>query len=306
MVATKRIEVLPSFQLETLPEPTPGHPFPVRIARFLFATVGRLFPAAAGRLAYRFFTQPRVRAVHRSSDEVLESARLFEILYGKKILKAYEWGSGERTVMLVHSWESRGTALRSFVPGLVASGYRVVAFDGPAHGNSDGRSTNLPDFAGAVRAVINHLGRVHGIITHSFGGATTVFTLTQLQPSTEVEKLVLIGVPSNTEAVFKDALELMNVPPNARRHFKKIIAEKFGHLPFHLADVEHTLGQAKVQDVLLVHDKFDEAVAFESAERVHERFEHVNLLVTQGLGHYKLMKHPAVVQRVVDFVAAPD
>ena len=119
MISTKRIDVLPSFQVETLPAEKPPQPLPVRMVRFAFGTLGRAFPVTAGKVAYRLFTRPRVRAVHRSSDAVLESARLSEILYGRQILKIYEWGSGERTVLLVHGWESRGTAMRSFVPGLV-------------------------------------------------------------------------------------------------------------------------------------------------------------------------------------------
>lgn len=306
MTAEKRIEILPGFQVETLPQPQPGYPFPIRLARFGFATLGRIFPKTAGELAYKLFTKPRIRAVHKTTDEVLESARLFEILYGKQILKAYEWGRGEKTVILAHGWESRGTALRSFVPGLVAAGFRVVAFDGPAHGNSEGKRTNLIHFAGAIRAVVNHLGDVHGIICHSFGGASSVFFMTQLEPNFAMKKLVLIGVPSNMEKVFRNAFDLMNLPPKAEEAFRKIISEKLGIIPFQMADSEQTLGKAKVEDVLVVHDKFDDAVPFEAAERVFENFDNVNLLVTQGLGHFKLMKDPRVIQKVVDFVAAPD
>lgn len=302
MVAIKKREVLPGFQIETLPKEKPALPFVLKLGRLGFSTLGRIFPKAAGKLAYHLFTRPRLRAVHKSSDELLESARIFEVLYGKQILKAYEWGSGERTVLLVHGWESRGTALRSFVPGLVAEGYRVVAFDGPAHGNSDGKWTNLVHFAGAIRAVMNQAGEVHGIISHSFGGACSVFLLSQLEPEWAMKKLVLVGVPANMEFVFKNAFELMQLPPAAEQAFRSIISQKLGNLPFHIADLEYGLGKAKIEDVLVVHDKFDESVPFESAERIFERGENVSMLVTQGLGHFKLMKNPKVVERVVDFV----
>ncbi len=306
MEETKFIEVLPHFQLETLPEAKPVYPMQVRIVRFMFNTLGRLFPKKAGKAAYKLFTQPRIRAVHRQSDEVLESARLFEILYGKVILKAYEWGRGERTVLLVHGWESRGTALRGFVPGLVAAGYRVVAFDGPAHGNSGGKRTNFVEFAGAVRAVIHQLGGVDSIITHSFGGATTVFALTHLETSLELERLVLIGVPSNTQEVVNEALDFMNVPKAARPYFRKILKHKANNVSFELVNVEENLGKAKVGSILVVHDKFDKSVPFESAERIVERWDKVNLIVTQGMGHFKVVKNPKVVEMVVDFVKSEE
>ncbi|MEO1263365.1 MAG: alpha/beta hydrolase [Bacteroidota bacterium] len=302
MEETKFIEVLPHFQLETLPEPKPAYPPKVRLVRFAFDTLGRIFPKKAGAVAYQLFTQPRFRARHKRSDEIMESARLFEILYGKVILKAYEWGSGEKTALLVHGWESRGTALRSFVPGLIKAGYRVVAFDGPAHGNSGGKQTNFVEFAGAVRAVINQLGGVDSIITHSFGGATTVFALTHLDNSIELEKLVLIGVPSNTEVVVKEAMDFMNVPAAAVKYFKKELRKKANNISFELVNVEANLGKANVGSILVVHDKYDKSVPFESAERIVERWDKVNLIATQGMGHFKVMKNKRVVEMVIDFV----
>jgi pimeloyl-ACP methyl ester carboxylesterase len=302
MTATKSIEVLPYFQVETLPEKPEKQPVAYTFIRWAFAILGRIFPGQAAKFAYRLFTTPRLRAVHRNSDEVLESARLFEILYGKQILKCYEWGRGEKTVLLVHGWESRGTAMRSFVPGLVGAGFRVVAFDGPAHGNSGGRRTNLPDFAGAVRAVINQVGGVYGIITHSFGGSTSVYALAHLDNSIRVERLVLIAVPASTQKVVAGVMKRMNLPSGAVARFRSMMRAKINGLPFDQTDVLNALAKVKVQDVLVVHDKFDRSVSFESAEAVFERYDHVSLLTTQGWGHYKLMKYPEVVERVVAFV----
>ena len=302
MEETKFIEVLPHFQLETLPEPKPAYPLQVQLVRFAFNTLGRIFPQKAGEIAYNLFTQPRMRAVHRKSDDLIESARMGEMLYGKYVLKTYEWGRGDRTILLVHGWESRGTALRSFVPGLVAAGYRVVALDGPAHGNSGGTHTTFVEFAGAVRAVVNQLGDVDSIITHSFGGATTVFALSHLDKSIALEKLVLIGVPSNTKQVVDKAMAFMNVPPVAKQQFMNILMRKANTRSFNLVNAEENLGNTNVKSILIVHDKFDKSVPFESAERMVERWDQVNMIVTQGMGHYKVMKHPKVVEMVVDFV----
>lgn len=304
MTTLKNIEILPAFQLETLPERKKKYPWYMQLIPAAFASLGRIFPRWAAIAALQLFSKPRVRAVHRVSDELIESARLFEILYGKIILKCYEWGSGSRTILLVHGWESRGTAMRSFVPGLVAAGFRVVALDGPAHGNSGGQYTTLPDFAGAVRAVIKQVGPVYGIITHSFGGATSTFALAHLDNSIEIEKMVLIGVPASTRKVVFDYMELIRLPGRAREYFEQMMRKKVKGLSFEQADVVHALEKVKVEEVLVVHDKFDPAVSFESAEAIFERYDHASLLVTQGYGHYKLMKHPDVIERVVDFVAA--
>lgn len=304
MVASKTIREIPSFQLSTLPEGKKKYPFYLLFVKWSFAVLGRLFPEQAARQAYKLFATPRLRAVHKTSDELLETARIFEVLYGKIMLKCYEWGHGDRTVLLVHGWESRGTAMRSFVPGLLKQGFRVVAFDGPAHGSSGGKMTNLPDFAGAVLAVIRQIGPVHAIIAHSFGGSTSVHTLAHLDNSLTLEKLVLVAVPASTRKVISNFTQLVNLPPPTVAAFHRLIHRKAHGLPFKELDVEHALDRAHVGEILVVHDKHDPLVPFDSAEAIFKHYDHVNLLITNGLGHFQLMKHPKVVDAVVEFVTA--
>lgn len=303
MEMTKFRYEIPNFQLATLPQRHKNeYPFYLIFVKWGFAILGRILPKIAANLAFRIFTTPRQRAVHRRSDKVIDSAKTFDVPYGKIMLKCYEWGSGERSVLLVHGWESRGTALRGFVPGLVAAGYRVIAFDGPAHGDSGGQRTNLPDFAGAVKTVLQEIGRVHGIITHSFGGSTTSFALAELDNSIAVEKLVLIAVPASTRKVVADFAKLVSLPKAAYGAMKAMINQRLNGLHFQDTDLLRSLGKARVAEVLVVHDKFDPSVPFDSAEDIFEKYDHTSLLATQGHGHFLLMKQPEVIHRILNFV----
>ncbi|MBI1227639.1 MAG: alpha/beta fold hydrolase [Bacteroidetes bacterium] len=303
MLMTKFRYEIPNFQLATLPQRHKNeYPFYLVFVKWGFAILGRILPKIAAKLAFRIFTTPRLRAVHRRTDKVIESAKTFDVSYGKITLKGYEWGIGDRIVLLVHGWESRGTALRGFVPGLLAAGFRVVAFDGPAHGDSGGQRTNLPDFAGAVKTVLQKVGPVYGIITHSFGGSTTSFALAELDNSMSVEKMVLIAVPASTRKVVADFAKLINLPKPAFEALKNMINERLNGLRFHDTDLIHSLGKANVEDVLVVHDKFDPSVPFDSAEDIFEKYDKANLLVTQGHGHFLLMKQPEVIRRILNFM----
>lgn len=300
MEKTKKIEYLESGW-EDSPEAPPAYPPVLKLVRLLFGSLGYVFPKLAGRVAYRLFSTPRVRARHRASDPVLESARLFEFLYGKQILKGYEWGAGTRTVLLVHGWESRGTALRSFVPALLERGFRVVAFDGPAHGHSGGKRTNLLHFGGAVRAVLNQVGGAYGVITHSFGGASTVFALSNLDTRLQVEKLVLIGAPSHMGKVLNDATHTLNLPAPAARQFFRYLEKKV-KFPVRLANVSAASGRFRVKQALIVHDKQDAVVPFSEALATFEAWDNARLLACDGYGHYRLMKNPDVVRKVAEFI----
>lgn len=302
VLVEKKVEVLPHFQLQTLPEQPHPKPFGLVMLRLFFRTVGWLAPSLAARLALSIFSRPRIRARHKRSDEIIESAHTFDFAYGNLLLKGYQWGEGKDTVLLVHGWESRGTALRSFVPPLLQAGLRVATFDAPAHGNSQGTSTDLVHFAGAVKTAILHFGGVRHIIAHSFGGATSVFALSYLAPEISIDKLVLIAVPSSTKRVVSEYLRQIGMPHPGRVRFRDMLQNRYHHLTFESVDVEHALAHAKVKKVLVVHDKEDVAVPFDSAERIFDKHPHVDLLVTSGFGHFQLVKQQPVVDRVVKFI----
>ncbi len=306
MVMTSRVEELPVSSGEPAAPAAGEYQMPkgMWLLRAGIWLTGWVFPTAVARLAYRLFATPRYRARHRVSDELLESARIFEVMYGGQLLKAYEWGEGTRTALLVHGWESRGTGLRSFVPGLLEQGWRVVAFDGPAHGDSPGKRTNLVHFAGAVRAVIRHVGGVDAVIAHSFGGASTVFALAHSRPPIEVGRLVLIGAPASTLNVVRGVMDQFSVPRPARRKFIELMQGKLKGIPLEEVELANLAPKVRISEVLIVHDREDPVVPFSSAQTIHQSFEKARLLVPRGLGHYRLMKHPAVIERVVHFVTA--
>jgi pimeloyl-ACP methyl ester carboxylesterase len=302
MTFEKTVEILESNSIDSISPKEVKYPPALFLIQFFFQTVGRVFPRIGGKLAYYFFTKPRLKAKHRRSDHILESAKVFEFLYGKDILKAYEWGSGDKIILLVHGWESRGTSLRSFVPPLLKKGYRVVAFDGPAHGDSGGKRTNLPHFAGAVKAIINQIGEVYGIIAHSFGGPSVTYAMSVLDETIKVNKLVFVAVPSQIQWPIQKAVNTMKIPNKATEVFKSILQEKLEGRPLKISDIALRFKETKANEVLVVHDEFDPVVTFESAEHIFENWDNASLFVTKGLGHYRIMKHPDVIQRILQFI----
>src|ERR687889_951115 len=107
--------------------------------RLFFAVLGRLSPVLAGRLAARLFARPRHHARPDRERELIARGTRVALPDG---LHATAWGAGP-TVLLVHGWEGRGAQLGAFVDPLVAAGFRVVALDNPAHGESNGSRSDL-------------------------------------------------------------------------------------------------------------------------------------------------------------------
>lgn len=293
-------EILQSDYPKYQPQPQ-STPFWLRAIQLGFQTLGRLFPKRAGDVLFDKFRTPRLRARHKRSDKVLEQARGFQIQYDGRRLKGYEWGEGDRTVLLIHGWESRGTALRSFVPSLVANGFRVVAMDGPAHGDSDGKQTDLPDFGGAIVAMLRHFGKVEALICHSFGGASACYALAELANDIQIETLVCVGTPYSVEVPFENVTRIFRVPPLVAARFRQNLSELVQR-DISEFRIEKFRPRLPFKRVLIVHDRQDSEVPFSSGERIVAGWDIATLLVTDGYGHFVVMKNPDVIRRVTDFV----
>ena len=146
--------------------------------RLFFAVLGRLSPALAGRVAAKLFARPRRHVRPDRERELIARGSRVPLPGG---LHATSWGAGP-TVLLVHGWEGRGAQLGAFVDPLVAAGFRVVALDGPAHGDSSGRTTTGPEFARAMVATRDAVGPLAAVVGHSFGGFTSLLAVSRGLP----------------------------------------------------------------------------------------------------------------------------
>jgi pimeloyl-ACP methyl ester carboxylesterase len=277
------------------------NPMQLRLARVGFQILGRLMPNQTARLAYQLFSTPRLRAKHRQSDEIIDSARVIDFDFNHQIVKLYEWGSGDRVVLLAHGWESRGTALRDSVPSLVEAGFKVVAFDAIAHGDSTGKRNNLSTNGSTIEAIITHYGGIYGAICHSFGCSSLIYALQFINPRLSVERVVFIAVPPATKVIMSNFLKMMNIPSAVKKAYYEWMEKKTG-FPLHKIDVATARHEVRVGKLLLFHDRYDEVTSLEAAERVVERWDNAELRVTEGFGHFKLAKNRAVLQQMVDFI----
>ncbi|NIP80023.1 MAG: alpha/beta fold hydrolase, partial [Gemmatimonadetes bacterium] len=134
------------------------------------ASLRILAAAAPGRadrlLARRFLTPRRRRTLPPDIPGVPAEREL--VRHERESLAVWHWGAGP-DVLLAHGWESSAATWAALVPRLVAAGYRVTAFDMPAHGISTGRRTSVLGMAAAIRTVADTLGPLAAVIGHSAG-----------------------------------------------------------------------------------------------------------------------------------------
>jgi pimeloyl-ACP methyl ester carboxylesterase len=265
------------------------------LLRVFYAVLSRVSPGTAGRSALRLFCTPRKH--RRPSWEAQVADAGTRVRVGPQ-LAGRSFGSGP-VVVLVHGWEGRGTQLGRFVEPLVRAGFRVVALDLPAHGESAGTRTDLIECTEVLRKVGRDVGPIAGIIAHSFGGAITTLAL---ERGLDARAVVLIASPSSIHDVLRRFEELIALSAAGSRAFRAAIERK---TRVKVADVEIFERVAHLRvPALIVHDRGDPEVPFHDAERLAARWPGSTLIATEHLGHRRILKDDDVIARSVAFVSA--
>lgn len=261
----------------------------------------RWAPAVAARLAYRQLATPPRAPLGKWPQPIRAQTRARRLPCGAGELAVYEWGPQGPTVLLVHGWGSIARHLGRMVPPLVGAGFRVVAFDAPAHGCSSGRATDMVEFAGAVAAVARHAGPLHAVVGHSFGAAMAMFAARDW--GIAASRLVLISSFDHCNWFVEMFARHIGLTPDVLQRVRELFVRRYGgRLDWGRMSVLEMARQAGLP-ALLVHDETDEEIPFEHALSLAAVMPATQLKATRGLGHHRVARNPEVIRRVVDFLA---
>jgi pimeloyl-ACP methyl ester carboxylesterase len=273
---------------------TNGRSFTTQILRAGFGLINH-FPSVAGRASEALFFTPSRQAPSRSAREFLATGRLDHVRGSGERLAVWSWGEGP-TVILVHGWGGRGSQLAAFVPPLVASGFRVVAFDAPGHGASSGSRSSAVEFARGLEAVAARLTPVRAIIAHSLGSTATALAL---RKGLEVDCVVLVGPPADPVRWIDEFAREFRVGPAAIVAMRAS-SERRLNVSWSALALE-ALVPPRVTPLLVIHDREDREVPFPEGVAVSEAWGG-SLVATSGLGHRRILRDPGVVRSAVSFI----
>jgi esterase/lipase len=240
----------------------------------------------------RFKETDKQRAIRIQAEEIPLSTR------GKKVM-AYKWGSGDNKVLLAHGWSGRASQFWKFIEQLSKSDFTVYALDCPAHGQSEGRSTDLIEYAEAIVQLQQLAGGVH-FVGHSFGGIAGVFSITL---GAKFKSYTSIGSPTFAQFVLEEFCNRIKVSSVVGESLAKKIKKRYGK-PLDEASISTMLKEMTPFPYLMIHDIDDTEVPFRHAQKCYEMNAWVQLLKTEGLGHFKILKSSKIIKATVDFALA--
>lgn len=264
----------------------------------LFALMGRMAPGLTGNLVKRKFfapTRPRIGARGR---QLLESGRRFQFeVHGKRI-QGWQWGRGPG-ILFVHGWNSSGIQFGPFFKTLLDNGYRILTYDAPAHGESQGWQTNFFEMADAVTAIFDQAegADIKGVVAHSLGAGAVINHLAGHK--TDIEA-VLIAPAFQPGKLLRQAFCRHGIPLTVSEKLIRDIERHSGYSL--LRHSPHLLARRITSRVLVIHDRDDLTTPYADTHKVSEECNQMVLHTTTGLGHKRLLKDPEIVELAQTYI----
>ncbi len=252
-----------------------------RIIGFSINFISHFSSRYAAKLAIKLFSSPQKGKLVENESSFLETAKQEKVDYKDVSIMTYYWSGNKETILLVHGWESNTFRWKDLIKILQTLNYNIISLDAPAHGNSTGKEFNALFYSECIHVVAKK-HKVNCIIGHSVGGMAAVFSQHKYQlPS--VEKLVLLGSPSNFSGVFSRYVKMMQYSQKVDNAMNQFVLKQYNHLPDYFSAANFT--KEISSKGLIIHDKKDRIIPYKDALDFESKYSNSKLISTKGHGH---------------------
>jgi pimeloyl-ACP methyl ester carboxylesterase len=287
--------------------PEQSTPTPTGLAiggiRLGFRALSAISPDAAARAAAQLWFRPPRPKVHPQAREFMQTGERSTMLVQGRPVAVWTWGKGA-PVILAHGWGGYGGQMQPFVQPLVNAGYQAVIFDAPAHGESGpsqlgARRTTLFDFAWVLDAFGRRHGELAGIVAHSGGSTAAAWSL--LTAEWRVRSMVFIA-PMASPSAYRDMFHgALGLNDEVLRRFTDYTERRLGFRWDEL-EVPGMAARTTTPPLLVVHDRGDGETSWAEGAAIAEAWPRSILHTTEGLGHRRILRDPAVIETVTGFI----
>lgn len=235
-----------------------------------------------------------------------------DILGSEGRIATWSWGDEAWPfVICLHGWGGRGTQWAHLATALLERQHRVVVLDAPAHGASDGDRASLPGFRNALLRVLDTLGTPQALVGHSLGGLAVLAAIASRANGgvTSLPRAVSIGAPSSVDRPLSRFLRRHQASEAVHRAMIDKLEHRW-HFRWREMDTVSLAAQAMRAGgapLLVVHAEDDEQVLVVESEGLTADWPGAERwLAPDGSGHVRILREPAVIEKIVAFVTAPD
>lgn len=256
---------------------------------------------AARVLLSKFGTVPRIRPMRPEEQALFARAEPGEVAFRHYRIRTWSWGDkGAPRVLLSHGWGVAPAFFGPLIEQLVARGWHVTTYLSPGHAEGDPPKTSGMTLVHALRAVVDALGPFDALVGHSLGGGMIIMGS---KIGIAAERVVLISVVTDLVDHTDRFAAAMGMTAKVAERMRGLIHEQYNADFKPLGRDWPDLFETRVEaPTLLVHDENDELMGVSQSEYIVQRWPNAKLVRTQGLGHVKILRNPAVVAGIAQFL----
>lgn len=269
----------------------------LKLIQTLIGGAGLLSPNLAAHIAVALASRPqKFKRPQREVDQLALATKLnYRGSRGTDNV-AWSWGQGP-VVIISHGWSSRGSQMASLAIAIADAGFQAVAIDFTAHGDSGGKVVHFDNMSKDLFALSQQFDEVFAMVGHSAGG---VMSMAAREFGFKAQRYAIMGAPVAPYPALEAIRKLLKASDAVVEKCKPVFAAHMG-----LTWDELERGRAFYHGdapLLLIYDTDDKEVPVEQGEKIKNFWKDSRLVVTEGLGHRKLMWDPKVIQEVVTFL----
>lgn len=264
-------------------------------------TIGLISKKLAAQKALTLFCTPFSGKPKRKEPPIFHSAKKIFCYHNKLKLTGWQWtpkNINGKKILIAHGFDSCSYKFEKLVQHLLLNGFTVIAFDAPAHGLSDGKTTNALEYKKAIIEINKQYGLFYCIIGHSLGGLAAALAAEEIQL---LQKLILIAPATETKRALDNFFKYVPLGNDIKIEIEKIIFN-LEQKPVSYYAVSRSVQQISTS-VLWVHDKHDWICPYEDVKPVEDlKLKHIHFYLTNGLGHNKIYRNDKVLSNINQFL----
>jgi pimeloyl-ACP methyl ester carboxylesterase len=272
------------------------------VPKFIIVT-GRILnwisPVLAEKFARKLFITPIKHKIPKREFQMESESVQTKLVVSAihKEIVVYSYGNSNKKILLVHGWSGRGTQLVKIADAFLENGYSIISFDAPAHGKSGTKTTLMLEFIESILEIEKTYGPFEFAVGHSLGGMSV---LNAIKKGLQVKKAVVIGSGNSVINIVNTFVEKIGLPNKVAILMRNNFERKY-HFEMESFSAYVVAKEVKIP-VLVIHDTDDEDIPVSEAYHLAEHLSDKELLITNQLGHRKILGDSKVIQKIVEFL----
>lgn len=263
----------------------------------VFQLLQIISPRLSSFMAYHLWFVPGRKGIKKIPPFTPQGYVSSALKLNRKTVCYWSAGNGP-SVLLVHGWASCGNQMAKSAQAFLDKGYKVIWLDAPAHGQSTGWQTNLFECAQAIAEVQKLEGDFEAVMAHSFGVPCSLYAM---KHGLVTKKLIAVSTPATATGLIDKFCKIIKANKRTHQSLSRRIDKFIGDL--NMAEIgAEDMAREIDQECLVIHDKHDRMIRCEEGLAVQKNLKHSSFMLTESLGHNRVLNDPQVISRCVEFI----